>query len=182
MTTKFLSPDLDDSHRRNLRILADYLMALPYDYEHFDMFTYFSSPFAGDGSKRFLEDNPLKVSINYCGSVACALGHAPIALDIDLGVSNETEPGDPYSFWRRFSDLHLIPGGTLDMAGNVNWSAWRWCFASSWKDIDNTPYGAAQRIYTLLELGCPSDGFSQSMGNSKYRPSSSDYTTIAIDD
>ena len=118
-------------NRENLKLLADYLIQLPAGYEHFDMFNFHSF------SSRPYTAN--EVSINTCGTVACAVGHAPYVDGLP-----EPEFGER---WHEYSDrlFNLTPLG------------WAWCFSDRWKYIDNTPHGAAKRIYWMLEHGVPDD-------------------------
>jgi hypothetical protein len=117
-------------NKENLKLLAEYLLSLPENYEHFDMCVY--------------NDDVATDAFNSagCGTAACALGHAPYV------------PGLPSKFicsWATYAnevfDLH------------INDSAWDWCFNAFWYDEDNTPHGAAKRILYLIEHGMP-EGFS----------------------
>lgn len=122
----------------NMNRLADYLDALPADYEHFDMRMYrsyygiectFPSPY------------PLG-----CGAVACAIGHAPLALpDVPLGAG-ET--------WLDYTNRVLIDDSDERY----------WCFDYFWAAIDNTPGGAAARIRWLIAHGLPDDWRRQMLG------------------
>lgn len=109
---------LSSTQKANLRKLADFLKALPVDYDSFDMAT-FHRPKWGDSE---------------CGTVACALGHGPMA-----GI------GEVLWFdW----DLYA-----WDHFGIDRGMAWIWLFGLQWTSVDNTPHGAAARIEWFLKFG-----------------------------
>lgn len=122
-------------NRENLSRLADYLAALPADYEHFDM-ARFRTTMTGK------EHEPTTRPMG-CRTVACAVGHAPLALP-DL-------PPKPDEEWDEYSNRLF---GLYDRE-------WEWCFAAGWVHTDNTPAGAAARIRWLLEHGLPGDAYEQ---------------------
>lgn len=113
---------------KNLKLLADYLSQLPADYQHFDMFDFHS-----------LSARPFAVDEVSCGTVACAIGHAPYVEGLPKPEYGER--------WHTYSDRLF----DLDPV------SWTWCFAERWKFIDNTPQGAAKRIHWLLEHGVTDD-------------------------
>ena len=117
-------------NKKNLRKLADYLMALPNDYENFDMGNYcdeYDAPSDLEGK-----------TIHTCGTAGCAIGHAPEALGV-YAYEND---------WGYFCDRHLIK----EYVGG-----WWWCFSDDWMIVDNTHQGAAKRIYHMLEHGIPDE-------------------------
>jgi hypothetical protein len=137
-----MTPELHPSvNRGNLRKLADYLAALPRDYQHFDMSSFLCQPGG-------LTMPPKEASLlGSCGTVACTAGHGPAAgIPIPEGCTS----------WWQYCDS--VFGATF--AG----AHYQWCFAAEWKDVDNTPQGAAQRIYWLLEHGVPEDRYLQMNG------------------
>ena len=119
-------------NKENLLKLANYLEQLPDDYEHFDM-----HDFAPDG----IIPERIHTEINHCGTVACAVGHAPIALNL-------SEKDIKGMHWMDISNNYLL-------ARRINEEEWDWCFSPVWYSIDNTAKGAAKRIKTLLEKGLP---------------------------
>jgi hypothetical protein len=135
---------LTDGQRAHLKQLADYLAALPGDYEHFDM-----NHFCRVGSA---SREPSSLPWGYsegCGTVACAIGHGPAA-------------GIPVP-------VHCRSWGSYATAvfGADPWrenGLFDWCFAGAWHGTDNTPQGAAQRIYVMLDKGVPENYFSQMQG------------------
>ena len=122
-------------NEHNLRRLAVYLRALPEGYEHFDMKRYRSDYEAASAK-------PLG-----CGTVACAVGHAPFALP-DCPIL-------PGMTWGGYSSAYLTDER----------DAWRWCFNYWWVDTDNTAKGAADRIDWLLNRGLPKDWNEQMWGH-----------------
>ena len=84
---------------------------------------------------------------NYCGTAACAVGHGPLA-----GIPiKKNEDFAEYSS-RVFID---------DIDSDDHALAWQFLFASSWVNIDNTPKGAAARIWLLLDKGLPKVKYSR---------------------
>ena len=116
----------------NLLKLANYLKALPEDYEHFDM-----KAFIEVGAENYMFPRSLHKSdiINSCGTVACAVGHGPSA-----GIIPKRK-----EFWVEYSNR----------AFTNNEDEWDWCFNSEWFEVDNTLVGAYKRIYLLLDIGVP---------------------------
>lgn len=113
----------------NLKLLADYLWTLPDDYELFNMDTFnetFSRPM-------------LAARSGSCGTSACAVGHAPNVKGIPLPYQVED--------WSDYSTR------IFDLDWGEDHRGWDWCFSDNWTDADNTPKGAAKRIYYLLKVG-----------------------------
>ena len=121
-------------NRRNLRKLANYLLNLSNDYDHFGMATY-----NNDGRPR------QAMATAQCHTVACALGHGPYA-----GILPLTAEGS-----RDWSDYQAEVFG-------LDCFEWAWCFEAGWYRVDNTPKGAALRIFYLLDEGVPQRYFSPS--------------------
>lgn len=113
---------------KNLTKLADYLDALPDDYDHFEMSEFFLGP-SNTGYTDFS-----------CGTVACAIGHGPAAglplTPADLDSVNKPRWG-AYSEW--------VTGVA------VLSREWDWLFSAAWWEYDNTPKGAAARIRYLIQ-------------------------------
>jgi hypothetical protein len=71
-----------------------------------------------------------------CGAAGCAVGFAPFA-----GIEKGWEETFSEYCDRTLIDFQARDGGP-----------WDWCFGN-WKDVDNTPFGAAKRIQKLLNDG-----------------------------
>ena len=131
---------LTKARRARLEKLAAYLESLPADYKHFRMVSYFD----GDDSvaeAKYARENG---GVPHCGTAACAIGHGPAAgilvpprfVDQRLGFVD----------WPSYEDaLFIGPDSQLH----------RWLFASFWRIIDDTHYGAAARIRYFLDKGLP---------------------------
>ena len=78
----------------------------------------------------------LSDAIPECGTIRCALGCGLLA-----GV-----PCGTASTWRDYCTAKFCP-----FEGDI----YEWVFCSNWRQTDNTPLGAADRIHQLLESGCP---------------------------
>ena len=124
----------------NLKLLADYLLALPEDYQHFDMGRWHGECYCPIGA--YLEEAP------HCNTAGCAVGHAPYVQGLPKPFVEEDWAG--YS--ERIFDLDEDSG------------EWEWCFDSVWGDVDNTPHGAAERILQLISTGLPEDSYAQMRG------------------
>jgi hypothetical protein len=121
---------MEAKHKENLLKLARYLWDLPENYAHFDMEYYFNVA----GALRPPRSGELPTG---CGTVACAVGHGPAA-----GI----KPSD-YVGWRHYTS-EAFGARVLD-------PVWEWCFDARWSRKDNTPRGAAKRIFYMLENGAP---------------------------
>ena len=130
----------------NLLKLRNGLAALPDDYHHFGMSYYYV-----DLSKRYENQPPEAgtVAPSACGSVACALGHAPSMVEPPIALEN----------WR---------GYCLRVFGIIEGSiAWDWLFSARWADYDNTPAGVVSRIDYYLNNATPKEF----VGNDRYKNS-----------
>lgn len=94
-----------------------------------------------------------RISHHTCGTVGCSLGHAPYSIGID---KNSGEGWEHYS--GRVFGIHI--NSSCDA-----WNAWNWLFCGGWRSVDNTPEGAAVRIYILLNHGIPSNWDQQINGH-----------------
>ena len=118
--------------RLDLVRLISHLEQLPSGYRDFSMHSYHELPDVNDRglvSKRLAHAG--------CGTVACAVGHAP-----DAGINC-----DQHRHWWDL-DRYLACGDSL---------ASEWMFGGQWVDLDNTPHGAAGRIRYALLHGLPCD-------------------------
>lgn len=124
--------NLSDFQKSNLKKLADYLIKLPEDYEHFDMSIFYHT--TNDDTMAYEYMVPSILNLNRCGTVACALGHGPAAgiIPDDLGIS-----------WEEYSSYFI----NEDFEDGL----WPFLFSDDWTGIDNTPQGAAKRIYWILD-------------------------------
>jgi hypothetical protein len=127
---------IEPRHADNLAMLASHLEALPSNYLHFDMETYFHSP----AQETLMERDELKVADRVaemgCGTVACALGHGPAA---GVPVPRGTECWDQYA-----NDVFGVEG--------VSFS---YLFDGGWANIEPTAAQAAARIRQYLADGVP---------------------------
>lgn len=122
--------DMSYENRENLRKLADFLMDNSeniYLDQKFNM-----SSFATKDGYYVL---PTEV---HCDTVCCAVGYGPLA-----GI----DPNDAMG-WNRYISENFIKDFDKD---DYNQTLYVWCFDCDWAYIDNTPYGAALRIYLLLD-------------------------------
>lgn len=144
----------DRINRGNLLKLAQYLEALPLDYDKFEMKTFFE--IADDGDIGFVEAGKIKsAGLIVCGTVGCAIGHGPSA-----GIQRlKDEDWIDYSY-RQFVDVGFKRLGDEEEVYEAD-DIWQWCFAATWTRIDNTPHGAAKRIRWYLDHGLPFDAVQQ---------------------
>lgn len=135
----------------NLEKLRDHLAALPTDYQHFDMSTFYGH--LGDNGD--FSCQPSDVKPPACGTVACAVGHGPL-----IGIkAKEHEFWEDYNF--RAFGLYI----TCEHGVKEEDDRWEWCFCSKWSDKDNTAQGAAKRIDYILKHGdAPKDWEQQRSG------------------
>ena len=111
-------------HRKNLRVLAEYLDNLPDTYGHFNM-TYYN------GDRQYLYTDIVDDS---CGTSACAVGHGPYAgFPIEKGED-----------WNDYSERVFIE--------EINSPEWDCCFSGGWasEPEENTPKATALRIRKVL--------------------------------
>lgn len=125
---------ITEQQRENLKKLADYLAALPDDYKQFEMRAF--------SSENDDEGPPIKV---VCGTAGCAVGHGPNA-----GLSQKRHKN-----WLDYCDHYFVYSES---------PAFDWMFGGDWSTSDNTPQGAAERIYIYLATGLPSDYEEQMYG------------------
>ena len=121
-------------NKENLLKLAKFLDELPEDYEHFDM-----SKWIASDTKELRLDEIENVDIKVCGYAACAIGHAPQALEL---TTEET--------WK-----HHTWGNFIDVYFDIAWIEEQFMFGVDWSGIDDTPKGAAKRIRYFLQNGVP---------------------------
>lgn len=126
---------LTKTNQKNLRKLADYLMdnaEAIYADQAFDMSVY--------SVKEGIYVAPSEAT---CGSVCCAVGYGHQA-----GISAKG-----YFSWQTYIRDNFIKdwGKDWETDSNSLHPVYLWCFHDDWSDVDNTPYGAALRIYLLLD-------------------------------
>lgn len=131
MTIQMHRPKITDEQRANLLTLATYLAkgktAMKFD---MGLLCVEDCPGLTEGPA-WIEHYPDDWE---CGTVGCALGHGPAA-----GV--EALPGES---WYDYA-CRAFEGG--------DWILSWWLFSVSWVSHDNTPQGAADRIFYFLETG-----------------------------
>ena len=119
---------------KNLITLADYLYNLPDDYERFEMKFFYCSNVIQD----IIQPQEVNRSRS-CGTAACAIGHIPNAL-----------PEEFKDFIKeyRYLNWYGVSEYVLEMMSYNKY--WEFLFGAEWTEIDNTPKGAAKRIYYVL--------------------------------
>lgn len=146
----------------NCAQLARYLESLPEDYEHFNMRTFSTN----DKLMRNISEGKLDTAFAECGTAGCAVGHGPdagipIPLDDDYWIF--FSDSGPHPRWTTYSDLFI------DGMSQGTW--WTWCFSDAWARCDDTPHGAAKRIWYMLKHapdGTP-EGFAGATVSEYYR-------------
>jgi hypothetical protein len=88
-------------------------------------------------------------SRNLCGACGDSIGYIKESLNISVKAD-----------YSRIQKEYI----GIPMWGNYVMDAWNWCFASEWKNIDNTPVGAGIRLAILFESGLPDDAEMQLSG------------------
>jgi hypothetical protein len=140
----FLTP----RRRENLTTLAEYLERLPKSYRHFSMEYHIDGKNLGDKTfDRMFAEEP-QVAIKQCGSIACAVGHGPVA-GIPLSKSMITRCTFSWCDDRPDAEIDWDAYAERNFTGEDT-TAWLWLFGGEWKFIDNSPHGAAARIRYLL--------------------------------
>ena len=86
----------------NLRKLSAYLAALPKDYEHFDIMSFYWVESEHGG---LYPTEIKKVPLGQCGTSACAVGHGPFA---GIPVRGDVD------WWDYCKRVFGIEGGTVD--------------------------------------------------------------------
>lgn len=123
-------------HEANLRQLAAHLLSLPEGYESFDISSFVKIKVedrSGIVIKTLDLDEVTPEVYTQCGTVACAVGHAPLAgLDCSGAVD----------WWELSENLFGMGGESFE---------WSWCFSADWAYRDNTPQGAGKRIIFMLD-------------------------------
>ena len=87
----------------------------------------------------FREDN--NHNTHECKSVGCTIGHCTIL--------------DKYDNVPLFRGLINYVQWSYQFTGISKVSEWEYLFSADWKDVDNTPTGAAKRIRHFVENGLP---------------------------
>lgn len=119
-------------NKKNLLKLADFLEGV--EPEKFDMRNYRAA------SRKDTAGVPYNGRDN-CGTVGCALGWAPFA------INKEPESDNESVFWDKYSRVHF---GLEEESAE-----WSWCFSPTWCAWDNSPEGASKRIRYMLKEGVP---------------------------
>lgn len=117
-------------NRRNLKTLADHLYNLPSDYKHFDMAHFHNAI------------TPCRVTSAKHIVKACPIGHIPRVLTDEFTSYLGGRSDRVYTTWVDLAEFIF----DLDSA----WEVYEYMFGAEWVNFDNTPKGAAQRIYRVL--------------------------------
>lgn len=169
MTPTDTITDVADYRRRhrarvNLARLADYLDALPDDYQHFGMLAYWTPD-----SLMALDPRDPDPAHHGCRTAACAVGHGPAALGLNpLQLNRYRSSWDRsmarFDFYAFMCDYLRVE--TADETYNKpnGHLPFRWMFDANWSDTDDTPQGAAARIRHYLNHGAPADTYDQLNG------------------
>lgn len=140
----FEKVSLSPKFRSNYLKLAKYLWNIPEECCHtFDMMSFTSGVRPLNPAGMF---NVGSLS-NLCGTAACAVGHGPLAGIGDLQSMR-------YTSWLAYTQQTFCDWDSCEF---------NWCFGCSWKPIDNTPKGAAKRIFYMLRTGQVPDMFDLSV-------------------
>jgi len=139
---------LSEEQRENLLILADGIAGVDPDF--FKMVSYRGFGYV------------VKKDLDNCGTVGCALGWGPFIPEL------KPSKVDFYDFdgslsWCTYARKFITQGDNPH-----GYKAWNWCFHEKWTRIDDTPTGAALRIYELLVNGVPENAGDQMKGYDTY--------------
>lgn len=119
----------NEINKENLLKLADFLEKEVEGKREFDMFEL-------NENGNIYSDYPKEI----CGTVACALGYAPLAFEL----KDEDYRDDGQFCYKHFCKRVF----------NIKWAdderLWAWCFSPAWADFDNSAKGAALRIRYLV--------------------------------
>jgi hypothetical protein len=113
----------------NLRALAK-LLRESVQPEHFDMNCFM---YDGEADKELDPTDATKENYHTRGTVACAVGHAPLLFPPLPGEDN----------WAKYSERVFGIQTTSTL--------WMFMFSGAWAHVDNTPLGAAKRIEYVLD-------------------------------
>lgn len=137
-------------NKTNMRLLANWLMT---NEKHLVETNGFNMGYFRSDQNQKMEDF---VSPEQCGTAGCALGWGPAtgvpalaAIEADFYTAEEgfVKTLDYDRYCRRVMQIDTNKIDTPDDA------QWVWCFDEGWTPIDNTPRGAAIRIFYLLDHG-----------------------------
>lgn len=117
---------INNFQRANLIKLADFIEK-KYNVLNFDM-TYYM---INDDDDHFISACIANATYK-CNTIACAIGHGPMA-----GI--DTKPIEAWGNYAKRVFIDTVNKGSVFM------------FNSAWKNIDNTPLGAAARIRYFLD-------------------------------
>jgi hypothetical protein len=98
-----------------------------------------------------------------CGTSACAIGHGPL-----YGIQRKSGEG-----WEAYTYRVFLPQAFYSENYELYYTrsdAWQWMFGPQWAAVDNTPKGAAKRIYYFLQHGAPSASFREDVLDSGILP------------
>lgn len=90
-------------------------------------------------------------SMENCGTVGCALGQAPLTRGLEP-IAGDFE----IEIYGSKKNLNYAAYGER-IFGIISGEIWDFIFSSEWREVDNTPKGAAARIRYLCKNGLPSE-------------------------
>lgn len=119
----------------NLRTLAEYLLTVPE--ERFDMLTY---------TENESPDDMAAARNNYCGTTACAAGHAASVWP-EVAARHADNFGSINYGWMIFSLFGI----------SVNSIEFKFLFGDAWSRVANSPKQAAARIFYAIDQAAALD-------------------------
>ncbi len=132
-------------NRENLANMAEYIKTVPPGFV--DMI-------------RFRETNVRDIlakveQTHKCNTIGCIIGHCTI-LDLEENLPRHWNGDIDFTVWsKQFTGL--MPSS----------DEWKYLFGANWSTVDNTPEGAAKRIYYFLEHGLPATWKDEMNGKTK---------------
>lgn len=89
-----------------------------------------------------------------CGTVACAIGHGPLA---GIGVRKLKFYSNWFDYAEHYFGVRPIYRKWDGITDDNMHYAFVWMFDTDWSSVDDTPIGAAKRIRIYLENGVPAN-------------------------
>jgi hypothetical protein len=118
------------NYRQNLIKLAKYLWNL--NPKYFDMSTYYNRPKMKSYLSRYI--STVTLIDHRCGTVGCAVGHAPLA-----GVGHKEN-----ECWQDYAHRVFIGKGKYSSI------VFSYLFDAEWYEVDNSPRNTAKRIVHFI--------------------------------
>lgn len=162
MTKSKIKYKFSPTNIKNLTKLADYLESLSPYYRHFGMDSFVRDADDLEALVKYAKENG---GVQHCGSAACAVGHGPSAgilfkpsQLVDRWYSGEFLPNwDSYT--KNFISEYCHETTSVEHGKNM----FEWLFGGEWEGIDNHHYGAAARIWYILDGNKIPEDFEESL-------------------